>query len=320
MNKMAKYWLSSLLMVGSTYLMGCSNELPIDSKDPAPAVSTETLKKHVKTLSVDFFPRNYDTRVNLNKSADYIKQYLLKYSDKATEQIFTVNGETYRNIIARFGSENGDLMVVGAHYDSYGDTYGADDNASGVAGLLELARLLKENPPDQPVELVAYSLEEPPFFGTDNMGSAFHARALKASDTKVKLMLSLEMIGYFNDAPNSQQYPLAFMKKMYSDKGNFIGVIGNMSGGSVAKKVTKIMNQTTNLTTYRLNAPSSVKGIDFSDHRNYWAEGYPALMITNTSFYRNQHYHESHGDDWQSLDYDRMAKVVQGVYKVVMKL
>lgn len=300
-------------------IQGCSNH-QYDEFDPSiPAVNSETLKQHVKVLSVDFFPRNYQNLENLNKSADYIKKELAQYSSDVSEQTFVVNGKTYRNVVAKFGANTEELIVIGAHYDSHGNTYGADDNASGVAGLLELARLLKDQTPNQSVELVAYSLEEPPCFATENMGSAFHARELKAESIPVKLMLSLEMIGYFNDEPNSQNYPAPLMEYLYSDKGNFISVIGNVSGRKIAKKVTNLMNQASNLPVYRLSAPSFIQGIDYSDHRNYWAEGYPALMITNTSFYRNDHYHQPYGDDWQSLDYERMAKVVQGVYKVVQE-
>ena len=161
-------------------------------------------------------------------------------------------------------------MVIGAHYDSYGDTPGADDNASGVAGLIELAHLLKKNPPKNAVELVAYTLEEPPFFNGENMGSAHHARAFKTTGRPLKLMISLEMIGYFSDEAHSQNYPTGLLKTFYPTKGNFIGIIGRASDSKETRRVKALMSGATDLPVYSMNAPVSlVPGLDFSDHRNF---------------------------------------------------
>ncbi len=312
--------ITSLLMVGfitSCSLMTQSSIKAQHTSTIIPAVSNEQLIQHVKQLSITNHPRNYTNLDNLNAAADYIKQQLSLYSVKISEQPFQVEDDTYRNIIARFGPEQGERIVIGAHYDSCGMTRGADDNASGVAGLLELARLLKDNPPTIPVELVAYSLEEPPFFRTDNMGSSFHARWLAETKQPIKLMISLEMIGYFSDKPNSQHFPFEFMKKLYSDQGNFIAVISNMDNRKVTGKVKSLMMGATDLPIYSLNAPTFVTGVDFSDHQHYWKNDFPAVMVTDTSFYRNHHYHEEDGDSWDELDYNRMAKVVQGVYIVI---
>lgn len=286
----------------------------------APDVSGERLTQHVRQLSETYYPRDYTHPENLNASADYIMQQLEPYTDRLSEQKFTVRDKPYRNIIARFGPAEGELIVVGAHYDSYHKTRGADDNASGVAGLLELARLLKQHPPSSPVELVAYSLEEPPFFSTDEMGSAFHARQLAETQRPVKLMMSLEMIGYFSDEADSQDFPLSIMKSLYSDKGHFITVISNMSNRDITAQVKSLMMGASDLPVYSLNAPSFVPGIDYSDHLHYWKQDFPAVMITDTAFYRNHHYHESDGDSWDQLDYQRMAKVVQGVYATIQNL
>ncbi len=219
-------------------------------------------------------------------------------------------------------------MVIGAHYDSHGDasgvqvtgdshTPGADDNASGVAGLLELARLLGKQPPPRAVELVAYTLEEPPHFRTTHMGSAWHARALKAANREVSLMLSLEMIGYFTDAPGSQRYPLGLMKLVYPDRGNFIALIGRFGDFGAMRKAKSLMaGATGSLPVYSMNATPAIQGIDFSDHLNYWKQGYPALMVTDTSFMRSEHYHGA-GDTFDKLDYRRMARVVNGVHAIV---
>jgi Zn-dependent M28 family amino/carboxypeptidase len=239
----------------------------------------------------------------------------------------------YKNIIARFGPQSGQLLVIGAHYDSHADaraeitdprgysldthTPGADDNASGVAGLLELARLLAREPQAQAIELVAYTLEEPPHFRTQ-MGSVQHARSLSAAKRKVRLMLSLEMIGYFSDEPGSQRYPMRVLDHVYPDRGNFIALVGRMGDFAQMREAKALMTGATDLPVHSINAPPLIPGIDFSDHRSYWAEGYPALMLTDTAFYRNRHYHQA-GDTFEKLDYERMAKVVQSVYAVTQQ-
>ncbi|HZG51707.1 MAG TPA: M28 family peptidase, partial [Pyrinomonadaceae bacterium] len=196
---------------------------------------------------------------------------------------------------------------------------GADDNASGVAGLIELAYLLGGTPPAVRVELVAFALEEPPYFRSPFMGSAVHAASLRAQGFAVRAMLSLEMIGYFSDQPDSQHYPVSFLKAFYPSQANFIAVVGKMDQGRTVRRIKKAMAEASPLPVYSINAPRSIPGVDFSDHLNYWNEGYDALMITDTAFYRNPHYHTS-ADTPDTLDYRRMASVVQGVYAAVLSL
>lgn len=280
-----------------------------------PEVSSENLARHVQQLSVNYAPRSYEHPENLQATADYITQHLHRYSDRVIPQEYQVNGNTYRNIIAHFGPEQGERIVIGAHYDACGLTPGADDNASGIAGLLELARLLHAHPPKHPVELVAYTLEEPPFFHTEMMGSAIHAQSLSGQQQEIKLMVAIEMIGYFSDEADSQTFPVKLLKHLYSDKGNFIGVISNMGNRKATGRAKSLMLGASDLPVYSLNAPAGLVGIDFSDHRNYWAHGIPAVMVTDTAFYRNTHYHEP-TDTADRLDYERMAKVVQGIFAI----
>jgi Zn-dependent M28 family amino/carboxypeptidase len=185
-----------------------------------------------------------------------------------------------------------------------------------VAGLIELAHLLGKESLQTRVELVAFTLEEPPYFRTQYMGSAVHAAALKRQNVPVRLMLSLEMIGYFTDAPDSQSFPLSVLRYFYPSQGNFIAVIGKIGQGSLTRRVKRAMRGASELPVYSLNAPVGVAGIDFSDHLNYWNAGYQAAMITDTAFYRNPNYHSS-GDTPNTLDYKRMALVVQGVCAAV---
>lgn len=281
-------------------------------------VNPEKLKIHVEKISNEFYPRSQANLTNLNKTADYIKAEFEKSGGKVSEQTFDVDGRTYRNIIVTFGKETKERIVIGAHYDACQDTYGADDNASGVAGLIELAHSLdKENLPEQ-VELVAYTLEEPPFFATEEMGSFIHAGSLKEQNIQVKLMISLEMIGYFSDQPNSQEFPVSILKLFYPTKGNFISIVGNFSNVLTVRNVKSAMQSGADLPVYSSNVPTFIPGVDFSDHRNYWKFGYDAIMITDTAFYRNYNYHTTN-DTAENLDYERMAKVVEGLYKFINK-
>ncbi len=289
-----------------------------------PPADPARLQAHVKKLSVDLYPRSFEQFAHLEGAASYIAAQLKQAGATVTVQNVKVQEATYQNIIGRFGPAAGPVMVIGAHYDSAGDsnsahvtpashTPGADDNASGVAGLLELARLLGQKPQARAIELVAYTLEEPPNFRSDNMGSVWHAKSLKAAGREVRLMLSLEMIGYFSDAPGSQHYSAPGMKHLYSDRGNFIALVGKFGGFQATRTAKALMAGATDLPVYSINAPRLMPGIDFSDHRSYWKEGYPAMMVTDTAFMRNPNYHRG-GDTYDKLDYTRMAKVVQAVY------
>ncbi|MHB8790523.1 MAG: M28 family peptidase [Desulfobulbaceae bacterium] len=203
------------------------------------------------------------------------------------------------------------LLVVGAHYDTVSRSPGADDNASGIAGLMELARLLAVHPPAG-LRLVAFCPEEPPAYRTRNMGSYHYAQSLKKVKTRVQGMICLEMIGYFTDAPGSQSYPLPFMNILYPDRGDFIAMVGNLRSTLWTRKARNAFARATDLPAEALNAPALIVGIDFSDHWSFNKFGYPALMVTDTAFYRNPHYHRP-SDVPNTLDYLRAAKVVSGL-------
>ena len=290
-----------------------SNRPSAQSVDPA------RLRNHVVALSQTFHPRNHRHVDNLNRCADYIGNHFRDAGAKVSEQKYEVDGSIYRNVIGLFGKNAGPRIVVGAHYDSWGNTPGADDNASGVAGLIELAFLLGRTNMPTEVELVAYTLEEPPFFGTENMGSYRHASGLSESNVNIMLMIALEMIGYFSDLPGSQRRPTIELKLLYPDRGNFIGIVGRADQRSAVRSIKKYMKGAADLPVYSLNAPLGALGIDMSDHRNYWNFGYDAVMITDSGTYRNSAYH-SVGDTADTLDYERMAGVVVQVYEAVAGL
>jgi len=282
-------------------------------------VDPARLEAHVRKLSIEMGPRDEGHPENLDQVAAYIKNEFSQTGAFVSEQVYRVNARSYRNVIAHFGPETEERIIVGAHYDTAGPLPGADDNASGVAGLIELARLLKPHELKVRVELVAFSTEEPPYFGTTGMGSYVHADSLRQQNVRVRAMFSLEMIGYFSDAPNSQHFPIGLLSALYPSTGNYIAVVGRLSDASLVRRTKAAMSNAAPLPVYSINAPQFVTGVDFSDQRNYWHAGYNAVMITDTAFYRNRNYHAEQ-DTAEKLDYKRMAMVVEGVYATVSEL
>lgn len=275
------------------------------------------LEKYVRTLSLEFPDRSFDNLARLEGAAVYIESEFSALGLKVDSQRFIANGRPYRNLVVQLGPETAEVIVIGAHYDVAGEQPGADDNASGIAGLLELARLLKEQPLKQRVELVAFTNEEPPFFRTPYMGSAVHSKSLKDAGKRVVLMLSLECIGYFSDVPGSQSHPVSLLNSIYPTVGNFIALVGYYEDGAVSRKVKSAMMSASDLPVHSINAPGFIAGIDFSDHLNYWNEGFVGMMVTDTAFYRNKAYHTPQ-DTFDRLDYNRMAKVINGVKAVLV--
>jgi len=282
-------------------------------------VDPARLEAHVRKLSIDFSPRDVGNLENLDRVSAYISAELSQAGGSVSEQSYRVENRSFRNVIARFGPDTPERIVVGAHYDAAGPLPGADDNASGVGGLIELARLLGAQAPSMRIDLVAFSTEEPPYFGTTGMGSSVHAQSLQKENVRVRAMLSLEMIGYFSDASGSQHFPAGILSAFYPSTGNFIGVVGRVSDGLLARRVKSAMSGAAPLPVYSISAPSIVPGVDFSDQLNYWRAGYKGLMITDTAFYRNLNYHTAR-DTPEKLDYKRMAMVVEGVYAAVTEL
>ena len=287
---------------------------------PAIAVDKDQLYSTVLRLSVLSPARSYINIVSLDKAADFIIGEFQRYGYRPLEQSYKVDGTDYRNIIASYGTEDGPRFIVGAHYDVAGEKPGADDNASGVAGLLALAEVFKKRSPKIAfrIDFVAYTLEEPPFFRTKAMGSYVHAKSLHDAKVKVKGMIGLEMIGFYSDAANSQIYPLPLMRLFYPSKGNFIGVVGNFASSGLVRQVRDRMRYA-DIDVESLKAPACLIGVDFSDHRNYWKFGYPAVMITDTAFYRNPHYHSA-SDTIETLNFSKMQEVVRGLYLALINL
>ena len=311
-----------LLMLLIVLVTGCilvsqptmhSNQASAKTADPG------RLREHVEVLSQTFHPRDWQNPANLDRCADYIAGHFERAGAKVEFQHFTVMEKRYRNVIGRFGVGKERKLIIGAHYDSCSDTPGADDNASGVAGLLELARLISEEPPDAEVELVAYTLEEPPFFGGPEMGSVIHANSVAEQKSRLTGVIVLEMIGYFSDEPGSQTYPIPMLKAFYPNRGDFITVVGRWDQGGWIKDIKSAMKGRAGIPVHSFRGPKTLPGVDFSDHRNYWPHGIRAAMVTNTAFYRNKAYHTA-SDTADRLDYERMGMVVVAVYEAVHQL
>lgn len=282
-----------------------------------PGADTALMVNHLKFLTQGPGYRNYANPDQLNKIATYIYQYYSLYADTVYYQEFAVEGQVYKNVIASFGTRNKTRIVVGAHYDVCGNQAGADDNASGVTGLLELARLLKGQKLRYRIDLVAYSLEEPPYFRSNFMGSYIHAQAMVSE--QIYGMISLEMIGFFSDRKKSQDYPMGFLKMIYGSRGNYITLVKKSQGGRFVKQFYKTFKRTSGIRTKKFSGPAGLPGIDFSDHLNYWKFKISALMITDTAFYRNKNYHEP-TDTLETLDLSRMANVIDGVFTSLVNL
>jgi Zn-dependent M28 family amino/carboxypeptidase len=284
-------------------------------------VDPERMRNHVTALIGTSRPRNAANPLSLDQAAAYIGRELTGMGYTLYEQRFQVEGQAYKNLIVRYGPVSAPRVVIGAHYDVAGQGPGADDNASGVAGLIELARLVSQQKPNlgYQIEFVAYTLEEPPHFGNATMGSAVHAKALKQENARVRLMMSLEMIGFYSDAPNSQHLPPAFLRSgSFSSTGNFIAVVGRKGSNDPVGMVAQAMRLGSDIPVEAVAAPM-VMGAGLSDQLNYWNEGYVGLMITDTSFYRNPNYHKP-TDVPDTLNYTKMAEVVEGLYYALLAL
>lgn len=272
------------------------------------------LTKTVHVLSEEIGPRSYTQTDALKKTTDYIKSELNGYGYDVSVQAYSAEGMTFENIsVVKKGTAlPGKILVVGAHYDTVPGTPGADDNASGVAGLLELARLFADEQPGITLHFVAFALEEPPFFRTRRMGSYVYAKRLNDMQSDVEGMICLESMGFFRETPDSQMFPLPFLRFFYPTTGNYITFVSNFHSKDFMNRLKNAFMQGSSLPVESLSSFALIPGVDFSDHRSFWKFGYNAIMVTDTAFYRNPNYHGI-GDTASTLDYERLAEVVIGL-------
>jgi Zn-dependent M28 family amino/carboxypeptidase len=284
------------------------------------AVTSTNLKNHVSYLAGTIGERNLFHYNALRLASQYIEDSLKTLGYEIHSQEYTVDGVRVRNVIAEIRgiSSPGEIVVVGAHYDTVFECPGADDNTSGVAGLLELARLLKGSNPSRTIRFVAFVNEEPPYFQTGNMGSWVYAKQAHAQKENIVAAISLETIGMYSDKEGSQHYPEGFAS-FYPAKGNFIAFVGNLSSRSLVRQAIRTFRRTTLFPSEGTAAPESIGGIGWSDHWSFWQEGFSAIMITDTAIFRNRNYHRP-SDKPDTLDYERMSRVVCGIMNVVKEI
>ncbi len=282
------------------------------------------LRKWVELLAGQFGPRPFSTPDKLRKIAGILREHMSGLGFSTALQKFIYRKEEYFNVVASPAGEeplekvSWPVLVVGAHYDTVASTPGADDNSSAVAGLMELSELFSSAPP-RGLRLVSFCLEEPPAFRTRNMGSYHYASHLKRTGQAVTGMICLEMIGYFSEKPGSQRFPFPFMKRMFPTTGNFIALVGNNRSRDFTHRVKDAFCMGTSIQAVTLNAPAIVIGIDLSDHWSFNRHRFPAMMVTDTAFYRNPNYHRM-SDTPGTLDYEKAALVVDGVANAVREL
>lgn len=281
----------------------------------------QNLKRTVIELSHTIGSRGYLELDSLERTADFIASEFREYGYPAHYQSFDIDGNTYHNIVAELnGSGRPEkIIVIGAHYDTVTGTPGADDNASGIAVLLELARLLQSGSFDRSLQFVAFSLEEPPFFRTKNMGSYRYALKLREGKKAIDGMICLESIGYFSDTPGSQLFPLPLFRWFFPDRGNFITFVSDHRARNFLRRTLKAFQKGSDLPLQSLSTLPIVPGADFSDHASFWKLGYRAIMVTDTALFRNPNYH-GRGDSHDTLDYVRMSLVVEGLRSAIEEL
>lgn len=279
----------------------------------------ENLYRHVEALSVRIGERHLWKENSLREAMEYIDSELRSYGYEVWHQTYPCYGQNVSNLsVEKSGTKKGDLIVIGAHYDTVPGTPGADDNASAVAGLLELARLFQMIQPPKTLRFVAFVNEEPPCFGFSNMGSMVYANYLKEHKIPLEVMISLEMIGYFREE-RIQRFPLPGMELFYPKAGNFIGVVGNIPSHRYIRLLKNGIRKYSLIDARSLTAPEFFGGINLSDNYSFWRHGYRAVMVTDTSFFRNPNYHQE-TDTIDTLHFGGMSEVIKGLFYTLLTI
>jgi hypothetical protein len=279
---------------------------------PEEKTLAENLRRHVEAVATT--STTFSTSpVRLEVAARHIEFTLFGFGYQVAGQRFMVDGKQVRNIEVEVpgGNRSAEIIIVGAHYDSLVGAVGANDNGSGVAAVLELARLMKNTQPARTLRFVAFVNEEAPLYRTDEMGSLVYARRSRKRQENVVAMLSLETIGYYSDRPGSQRYPFP-LSFFYPSTGNFIAFVSNLSSRGLLHEAIASFRRQAAFPSEGVAAPAIIPGVDWSDHWSFWQEGYPALMITDTAPYRYPHYHTAE-DTPDKVNYEALARVVKGL-------
>lgn len=304
-------WMIMIRMPGKSFV-GPLPPLTGDEEE-----SRAHLQRHLTALAGEIGERNYLHPARLEAAASYIESTFQQIADPVRSQEYRHQEHRFRNLEATLSGRSGseEIVVIGAHYDTVIGSPGADDNATGVAAVLELARILKRERFDRTIRFVAFTNEEPPAFLTGGMGSRVYAREARQRGDKIVAMISIESIGYYTSTPSSQHYPFPF-NFFYPDRGDFIGFVGNLRYTALVRQNIAAFRKRTPFPSEGVASPSWIPGIGWSDHDSFWQEDYPAMMITDTVPFRNPHYHRS-TDTVETIDHTRLARVVHGLADVV---
>ncbi|MBN1155105.1 M28 family peptidase [candidate division KSB1 bacterium] len=279
------------------------------------------MERHVFVLSSEIGERNLVNYHSLNRASTYITNVMSESSFNITSHDYHYKRHLLQNIVAeKRGQELPDqIIIIGAHYDTVVNSPGADDNSSGIAGLLELTRLLADYESKRTIRIVAFTLEEPPFHDSPFMGSTVYAKRCHDRKENVIGMVSLEMIGFYTSKSNSQRYPRPDMEYRYPDRGDFIAIIGNHESRELVHTTSECIKLNSRMNVLPFVAVHGMPGITLSDHAPFWKQGVKAIMITDTAFFRNPHYHNP-DDTYDTLDYRICAEFLYGFAHAVKKI
>jgi len=285
-----------------------------------PDITADQLRKHVHHLAETIGERNVLRPAALHAAEDYIKQFWSEQGYAVIPQDYITRGVRSANLeITRRGSTRPDeIILLGAHYDSVKGGPGANDNGSGIAALLELARLFAAMAPARTLRFVAFTNEEPPFFLVGKPGSMLYAREARRRGDNIRLMISLETIGCYSDKPGSQAYPPLF-RHFFPDRGNFIAFVSNFRSRRAMRKLARAYRESTDFPMEHAATFAAIPGVAWSDHLSFWRNRYRAMMITDTAFYRYPYYHTPQ-DTPDKLNYDAFARMTNGLYKALLLL
>lgn len=279
----------------------------------------DELRASVQKLAGEIGERNMWHYGQLNTAADFIEDSFSRAGLQTRRDSYDMRGQACHNIDAEIPGARPEILLIGAHYDSVFGSPGANDNGTGVAATLGLARRFARTKPEHTLRFVAFVNEEPPYFLSGEMGSLVYARRCKARGDKISAMISLETIGYFSDAPHSQTYPSPGLGIFYPKVGNFIGFVSNVHSRALLRRVIALFRKHAKIPSEGAALPAFVPGVGWSDQWSFWRQGYPAIMVTDTAPFRYPYYHSS-SDTPDKLDYDRFTLVVRGMEKVIEDL
>jgi hypothetical protein len=286
----------------------------------------EELRADVQKLAGDIGERNMWHYAKLDAAADFIEDSFSRAGFHPRRDTYEIRGQACHNIEVEIPAQQGaavssppPIIVIGAHYDSVFGSPGANDNGTGVAATLALARRFVGRTPQHTMRFVAFVNEEPPYFLSDEMGSFIYAGRCRARGDKISAMISLETIGYFSDAPRSQTYPSPGLGLFYPKVGNFIGFVSNVHSRTLLRRVVAAFRKHAKIPSEGAALPAFVPGVSWSDQWSFWRNGYPGIMVTDTAPFRYPYYHSS-SDTPDKLDYDRFTLVVSGMEKVIEDL